>query len=117
MHNTILYKQEQIFLNNNFKRVAEVWMDDYKYFLYKNNPSIGSPKNFYLELEERKRLRQHLGCKSFRWYLQNVINDTLITAYEPDRAIGSIMNQKSRKCIGPQVKLLVPCEKATVCMN
>lgn len=73
----------------NYKRVAEVWMDEFKHFLYMNHRRVASA-DLGENLEERRKLRESLGCKNFDWYLRNVVNDTLSTRYEPDLGYGIV---------------------------
>eukprot|EP00111_Clytia_hemisphaerica_P004070 TCONS_00011660-protein len=84
-------------LNKNFNRLAEVWMDEYKENYYKNKleeeryTDIG-------DLSSRKALRHRLGCKSFDWFVKNIVPGMLGTDQNPP-ASGQIRNLGSDFCI------------------
>nr|XP_026491590.1 N-acetylgalactosaminyltransferase 6 [Vanessa tameamea] len=68
------------FVGRNYRRVAEVWMDEYAQYLYRRRPH-------YLRIEpgdltQQKALRQKLHCKSFRWFMTQVAFD-LTAKYPP----------------------------------
>ena len=68
----------------NFKRVAEVWMDEYKEWLYDKKPELKNVDPG--DISDRVALRKKLNCKSFKWYMENVANDTVRSIYEPLKA-------------------------------
>ncbi|KAL3832145.1 hypothetical protein ACJMK2_023816, partial [Sinanodonta woodiana] len=82
-------------INHNTQRIVEVWMDEYKDFFYKINPGVKSTE--YGDISERKKLREKLKCKSFRWYLENIYPESQIPL--DFFALGEIKNKETGKCI------------------
>ncbi|KIH46997.1 ricin-type beta-trefoil lectin domain protein [Ancylostoma duodenale] len=85
------------FLKRNLIRLAETWLDDYKKYFYEriNNELVD-----FGDISERRELRESLGCKSFKWYLDNVFPDLFV----PGESIakGELRNLGAPYCVEAQ---------------
>lgn len=83
----------------NYKRVAEVWMDEYKHYIYEQFPKTYAEINAG-NLSEVRAIRQKLKCKSFDWFIHKIAFD-LIRDYPPrgtfDYAWGVVQSQSEPK--------------------
>ncbi|XP_045521335.1 N-acetylgalactosaminyltransferase 6-like [Pieris brassicae] len=68
------------FVGRNYRRVAEVWMDEYAQYLYKRRPNYRNIDTG--DISEQKALRERLRCRSFRWFITQVAFD-LTVKYPP----------------------------------
>ncbi|XP_058128579.1 N-acetylgalactosaminyltransferase 6-like [Anopheles ziemanni] len=82
------------FITRNHKRVAEVWMDEYKQYIYDRDPDRYTKVDAG-DLSKMKAIRQKLNCKPFKWFLENVAPEILelYPPIEPEPyAFGSIQS-------------------------
>ncbi|XP_023284421.1 polypeptide N-acetylgalactosaminyltransferase 6-like isoform X1 [Seriola lalandi dorsalis] len=66
----------------NLVRLAEVWLDEYKWVFYRANrmAALVYKENSFGDVTERHKLRERLKCRDFSWYLKNIYPE----AYVPD---------------------------------
>ncbi|VDM14953.1 unnamed protein product [Wuchereria bancrofti] len=93
------------FISRNYRRVAEVWMDEYAKFLYKRRPPLLTVD--FGDLSEQKAVRKRLKCKSFDWFMKEIAFDQekFYPAIEPeDSAEGELRNVAANKCVDTDFK-------------
>ena len=76
MHNEYRRKPGVDFVAHNFKRIAEVWLDEYKEYLYKGDPQRYARVDAG-DLTREKLIRKNLNCKPFQYYLDNIAPEML----------------------------------------
>lgn len=74
----------------NSRRVAEVWMDDYKQYFYNSRPDV--KKIDFGDISDRLALRKKLNCKPFKWYMDTLLPDMFIPDKEHIQVQGALKN-------------------------
>ncbi|XP_053987723.1 polypeptide N-acetylgalactosaminyltransferase 5 isoform X2 [Hylaeus anthracinus] len=82
-------------VNHNNARLAEVWLDQWKYFYYNINP--GARSVVVGDVSERIKLREQLKCKSFRWYLENIYPESPMPL--DYYYLGDVQNVDTQTCL------------------
>ncbi|XP_032801976.1 polypeptide N-acetylgalactosaminyltransferase 13 isoform X1 [Petromyzon marinus] len=82
-------------INKNNRRLAEVWMDNFKDFFYIISPGV--TKVEYGDVSQRKALRDRLKCKPFSWFLENVYPNSQIPRHY--YSLGEVRNVETNQCL------------------
>ncbi|CAD6195213.1 unnamed protein product [Caenorhabditis auriculariae] len=93
------------FISRNYKRVAEVWMDEYKEHLYAHRQGVGGADTG--DISRQKAVRERLQCKSFDWFMKEIAfdQDKYYPAVEPPPSTqGEVKHGASGMCIDAQFK-------------
>ncbi|UYV71621.1 GALNT10 [Cordylochernes scorpioides] len=88
------------FVGRNYRRVAEVWMDEYKEYLYMRRPHYRNIDPG--DLTRQKELRERLHCKPFKWFMTEIAFDQsekYPPIEPPDYAKGEIRNEAAELCL------------------
>ena len=56
-------------VEQNKRRVAEVWLDDYKKYFYRESDVEFTNE---IDVNDRKALKKQMKCKSFDWLIKNI---------------------------------------------
>jgi len=87
-------------INHNLIRVADVWMDEFKYLFYGRLGQFDKPLSERLgnvgDLSDRKELREKMQCKSFKWFLDTIVAGRL--PYHSLIAAGELVNPVNNLC-------------------
>nr|XP_055044391.1 polypeptide N-acetylgalactosaminyltransferase 6-like [Misgurnus anguillicaudatus] len=87
-------------ITRNQVRLAEVWMDDYKKIFYNRNKKAATiaKEKSYGDISERLKLKEHLHCKNFSWYLENIYSEAFVPDLNPVM-FGSLKNIATSSCL------------------
>ena len=104
------------FVARNFKRVAEVWMDDYKNLLYSTDPERFAKVDVG-DLTKQKAIRTDLNCKSFDYFVTVICPDLLKQSpipHDEDVAYGALRSHVGDNlCLDSGVRSDGTCELYT----
>ena len=83
-------------LKKNTVRLIEVWLDEYGKFYYMRT---GYDKGDFGDISQRVKLRNDLGCKSFKWYLENIYPDLTIPDNLAEGYVENMLTANKSMCL------------------
>lgn len=91
-------KVSEDYVGRNFKRVAEVWLDEYKELIYDKEPERYK-KIDPGDLTQQKAIRERLNCKPFSYFLTDVAMD-MVERYPPFKIVPHFASGTLRSLAG-----------------
>ncbi|KAE8293701.1 Polypeptide N-acetylgalactosaminyltransferase 6 [Larimichthys crocea] len=84
-HSPHTYPNGKAVIARNLVRLAEVWMDDFKWVFYRRHRKAGSifKQNLFGDVTKRRELRERLKCNNFSWYLKNIYPEVYVPDIRP----------------------------------
>ncbi len=82
-----------IFRNN--RRLIDVWTDEYVKYFHRTIPDLNTVEAG--DISSRLKLKQDLGCKNFKWYLENIYPESPLPV--DFFHVGAIKNEALNFCI------------------
>ena len=95
----------------NQKRLAEVWLDDFKDIVYLRHPELRDLDAG--DVSDRIALRKRLNCHSFEWYMLNVVPDKYIPSARIKAGDGLINSEN--QCVDTMQKKTGPAKLYNSC--
>ncbi|ESO85850.1 hypothetical protein LOTGIDRAFT_64054, partial [Lottia gigantea] len=83
----------------NERRIAELWLDDYKHIFYSVHEGRISPPSNYSDFTDMMELKERLKCRKFDWFLKTIFPELLVPPKNSVR-FGKVKNEASYMCIG-----------------
>ncbi|XP_046550442.1 polypeptide N-acetylgalactosaminyltransferase 5-like [Haliotis rubra] len=105
--NPVKWKKGGDSILTNSMRVADVWLDEYKYLFYEQTSLLQASN--YGDVSDRKKLRESLHCHSFRWYIENVYPECPIVPAFNAGEIRSVSSPDLCVDAGSSVPIVYPC--------
>ncbi|CRK97119.1 CLUMA_CG010516, isoform A, partial [Clunio marinus] len=85
-HSLYRKKAPTDFVPHNFRRVAEVWFDEYIQYFYRANPEKHTTVDAG-DLTIPKKVRKDLKCKPFQYYVEHIVPDMTEKFLNEDRGV------------------------------
>uniref|UniRef100_A0A667W988 Polypeptide N-acetylgalactosaminyltransferase n=1 Tax=Myripristis murdjan TaxID=586833 RepID=A0A667W988_9TELE len=87
-------------VTRNLVRLAEVWMDDYKWIYYRMNRKAAAiaRENTFGDVSGCLKIKEKLKCKNFTWYLNNVYPEAYVPELNPVM-FGALKSSSSNLCV------------------
>lgn len=98
----------------NYKRVADVWMDEYKESFYAREPMARNLDGG--DISKQLALREKLQCKSFKWFMENIAYDVeaKYPILPPNVAWGEVRSRRHNNLCLDQMGSLPPSRVSAV---